>query len=707
MKVLQLLPSLEVGGVERGVVDLARAMKKIGVETVVISSGGELVGELRKMGVAHYTLPVHKKSLLSLKLVPKIVEIIHRERIDIIHGRSRVPAWLGWFAARQTGKPFVTTCHGYYSKHFLSFVMGWGKRVIAISRVIARHMIDDFGVLPSKIRLVHRGIDLSQFPFDPNHYDKKSPVFRIINVGRLSPIKGQLEFLQAVHLLRRKLHPVEVLLVGSEGKGKTKYTRQIQETIERLGLQSCVKLLGTRRDIPELIAQSDLLVLSTLVPEAVGRVIIEAGAVGRAVLATRVGGVLDIIEDGENGRLVPPGDINAMARSMYEMLTDRPKLKQLALKLRQKVESQFTVETMLDQTLAVYREAEREKKILLFKLGAMGDLILVVPSLRMIRQRFPQAFISLMVDKKLAPLVSSSPYVDEVIPVNRQKFSKIDYLLKLARKIRKEGYDLSVDFQNSKWTHLLPVLSGIPERYGYRRGKFGFLLNRPDRSAEIADTPVRHQFRLLAKLGIKNLDETLELWTDPNTEARMEEILGVPEGDPPKTIGFAIGASPQWASKRWPIDYFKELADLLIQKLNCRIVLLGSVEDAALVQDFGKENQDRIINLIGKTSLLDLISLVKRLDVLVTGDTAPLHVAAAMQRKIVALFGPTDPKRHMPPTNRALVFVHHLPCQPCYEGDCKIEDKLACMKKISVQEIFQAVRKHLTEKEFAGSKTLV
>ena len=217
MKVLQILPSLNVGGVERGVIDLVRAMKRRGEESVVISSGGELVAELQKSGIPHYTLPVHKKSLFSLFLISKITEIIRRERIDLVHARSRVPGWLAWFAARSAGVPFVTTCHGYYSVHFLSRVMGWGKRVIAISNAIGRHMIDDFGVAPERIRLVHRGTDLSQFQFQTGSVRTEKKPFRIINVGRFSPIKGQVEFLKAIHVLRHRLPPIEVWLVGAEG----------------------------------------------------------------------------------------------------------------------------------------------------------------------------------------------------------------------------------------------------------------------------------------------------------------------------------------------------------------------------------------------------------------------------------------------------------------------------------------------------------
>jgi lipopolysaccharide heptosyltransferase II len=694
MKVLQVLPSLNLGGVERGVIDLARAMKRRGEEAVVVSSGGELVLELQKMGVTHYTLPVNKKSIFSLGLISKLAEIIEREHIDVIHARSRVPAWIAWFAARRTGVPFVTTCHGYYSNHPLSKVMGWGKQVIVISRVIGRHMIDDFGVSPERIRLIHRGVDLSQFLFHSKQEEGERP-FRIINVGRLSPIKGQLEFLQAIHQIRREIQPLEVWIVGSEEKGKTKYTDQIKQTLRQLDLESCVKLLGTRRDIPELLAQSDLLVLSTLVPEAFGRVVIEAGAVGTPVLATQLGGVLDIIDSGQNGILVAPGDIKAMANAIQEIAKDKEKAKTYAINLREKVQKQFTLDGMVDKTLEVYRDVMAQKKILVIKLGAMGDVILAVPSLRMLRERYPNAWISLLVDRKLAPLVSICPYINEVIPVDRKKIPQSVYLLKLARKLRKEGFDASVDLQNSKWTHLLAFLGGVRERYGFRRGPFGFFLNRPDHTFDVSDSPIRHQFRILSKLGVREFDESLELWAEPDSSFRVNEWLKKDHDESKRYVGFVIGSSPRWATKRWPIENYEELAKRL-EKMNCKIVLIGSPEDAGWFKGFQGLQNASVINLIGKTSLQDLVAVIQQLDVLVTGDTAPLHVASAVGTKIVALFGPTDAKRHMPPAQNPIVLTKHVSCQPCYQGTCHNPENLACLRKSTVDEVFQAVKKQIS-----------
>ncbi|HNX67993.1 MAG TPA: lipopolysaccharide heptosyltransferase II [Candidatus Omnitrophota bacterium] len=690
MKVLQLLPALELGGTERGVVDLAKAMKKEGHETVVISSGGALVAELQRTGIPHYGLPVHQKSIAGLFLVDEIVKIIERERVDVIHARSRVPGWLGWLASRKTGVPFMTTCHGNYKVHPMSFVMGWGKRVIVASHAIGRRMIDEFGVPPDRIRLIPRGVDLSQFPFSQERFEKKQDLLRVLLIGRFSPNKGQVEFLKAVHLLRSRLTHFEALIVGSEGRNRHRYTDLMKKTVHQFGLESCVKILPPTRDVAGLLAGADLLVLPSLLPEPFGRVIIEAGAVGIPVAATWLGGVLDIIDHNENGLLFPPRNIPVMAEVMHELLTDREKAKTFAVRLRRKVEEKFNLNQMVRKTLEVYREVRKKRKILVIKLGAMGDLILVVPSLRMLRERFPDASITLLVDKKLAPIVSACPYFDDMILVDRKKLSNLFYLFKTARRVRQEGFDISIDLHNNKWTHLLAYLGGAVQRFGFARGQWGFLLNRPDKTFATGDTPLRHQFRILSKAGVQKFEDTLELWPRPEDVERMSrriEMLGVKEGT--RFIGFVMGSSPNWPSKRWPAGHFLELAKKLFKKYDARIILIGSPDEAPLGEPFHALGTKKVLDIIGKTSLAELPAIFERLHLVVSGDTAPLHVAAAMNVPTVALFGPTDPKRHLPPGKKIDALSHHLACQPCYDGICKAKDPLACLQHISVEEVFE------------------
>jgi len=698
LKTLQILPALELGGVERGTVDLARALKARGEETVIVSGGGALVQELQKEGIMHYTLPVGEKSLLSLSLVPRLVEIIRKERVDIIHARSRIPGWLAWLAAREVGIPFITTCHGYYSHHLLSYVMGWGKKVIVPSNVIARHMIEDFGVSPERIVLIPRGVDLSQFPFHPAKYDGPAPkTFRILNLGRFSPIKGHLEFLRAVHRVRQKGLPIEVWLAGSEGGGKTAYTREIERTIQQLGMEKNVKILGTRRDVAELLREADLLVLSSLVPESFGRVLIEAGSVGTACVATRVGGALEIIDEGKDGLLVPPRDEAAMAEAILQLLQNRTQAKEMARRLRGKVEREFSLDQMVEKTLQVYRQTKNEKRILVIKLGALGDVILAGPSLRMIRKKFPSAHLSLLVDSRFIPMVANCPYLNDVIPFDRERARSWTWLARFAKRIRREGFDLSIDFQNTKRTHLLAFLAGIPKRYGFRRGIFGRLLNQPDLTFDRPDSPIRHQFRILSRLGINQLEEELELWPDAESDAQIHDWFRESGFSPDeKTVGLAIGASARWPTKRWPVEYYAELSKRLVKELGAHVVLIGSKEDEPLAEKINQEPR-AVLNFVGRTSIRSLVSLIKQTRVIVTGDTAPLHVAKALGVRTVALFGPTDPRRHVTPGNGTTILMRHLPCQPCYKGTCHYSETLACLKRIEVDEVFDAVKKHLSE----------
>ena len=164
-----------------------------------------------------------------------------------------------------------------------------------------------------------------------------------------------------------------------------------------------------------------------------------------------------------------------------------------------------------------------------------------------------------------------------------------------------------------------------------------------------------------------------------------------------KLIGLAVGSSSQWLTKRWPIENYKILVQKLTEQYDCRVVLVGSPTDAEDAREFMKEASDRCLNFVGKTNHQDLVSLVKRMDLLITGDTAPLHVAAAVKTKVIALFGPTDPRRHMPPGNGVVVLSRHLPCQPCYQGTCHQDEKLACLKRISVDEVLETAGKQLAK----------
>ena len=356
MNILHLVPALETGGVETGTIDLATSLKKLGQTVVVVSDGGKLVKELEKNGILHIKLPIHKKSITSLLLVPEVMRILKRENIDIVHASSRVPAWIGFLACRLTKTPFVTSCHGFYSKHFLSSVMGRGKLVMVISETIKERMVKDFRVPENKIRLIYRGLDPDKFPYDPTKYDRNKERPVVINIGRLTPIKGQREFIKAMKHVINRITTAEAWLVGD---GKEYFLDELKKVRDEQGMAGHIRFLGRRSDLKDLLKVADCLVLSTNVPEGFGRVLIEAGASGTACCASNTGGIREILEDGVSGLLFPPGDDVKMADSILKLLEDRALSKKYAGNLRKKIEACFTLDKMASETLSVYEEALR------------------------------------------------------------------------------------------------------------------------------------------------------------------------------------------------------------------------------------------------------------------------------------------------------------------------------------------------------------
>jgi len=366
--VLQVLPRLVTGGVERGTVEVAAALVAGGWKSVVASEGGPMVREIERAGALHVELPLASKNPVTLRRnVDRLAQLIRRERIDIIHARSRAPAWSALGAARRTGCHFVTTFHNAYGdetwlKRRYNAVMAEGERVIAISRFVAEHAMRVYGVPPDKLRIIERGVDFRSF--DP---ERVSPE-RVIRLarewqladgvqvvmlpGRLTRWKGQLVLVDAVARLARR--DLRCLLVGT---GEGRYRHQLIETIARKGLGGLFQVVEDCRDIAAAYMLADVVVSASTRPEGFGRIIAEAQAMGRPIVATDHGGAREIVRDGETGWLVPPEDPAALAQAIAGALALTP-AERMALSQRAiaHMRAHFTTQAMTDRTLAVYEE---------------------------------------------------------------------------------------------------------------------------------------------------------------------------------------------------------------------------------------------------------------------------------------------------------------------------------------------------------------
>ncbi|MDP3143170.1 MAG: GT4 family glycosyltransferase PelF [Candidatus Omnitrophota bacterium] len=693
MKILQILPALHVGGVETGTVDFSKYLIAHGHQAMVVSSGGELVKELENIGVKHYTLPVNEKSLFTIfKMIGKLADIIKKEGIEIVHARSRVPAWIAFFACKKTRTAFITTCHGHYTRHFLSRVMAWPKLVICPSNVIGGHMIENFGLPHERVRLIPRSVDLERFTYlSPGERNRQEFVVGII--GRITPLKGHAYFLKAMAKVVRQIPFTKIWIIGDAPVDKQSYRDELVTLARRLGLSSYVEFLGNRKDIPELLSRMNCLVLSTITEEAFGRVILEAQAAGVPVVATRVGGVVDIIDENESGLLVTPKEPEEIANAVIKILKDLNLTQKLAQNGRKKVEQQFTLKQMAERTLRVYEELLTLQNILVIKVGAIGDVILATASLRAIRNNFPAARIFCLVGKDSRQILQRCPYLTGMIIYDYQDNDKgYKGALNIARELRRYNFDKVIDFQNNRKSHLISFLSMAAERYGYDNKKWGILLNHKIKEGPLPLPAVDHQFRVLEMLDIKPEDKYLELWPGEEDKDYIKELFDTEWlSEVENIVGINLAASERWLTTCWPIEKIARLCDEIANR-NMRAVITGTEKEADLARELLQLVKSKPAIFVGKTTIMQLACLIKRCKVYISGDSAPLHVAAAMKVAVIGLFGPTSALRHMPPAEKFAVIKGKVDCAPCYKPNCR---NIKCMQAITVEEVLETIERFI------------
>ena len=377
MKILQILPSLQMGGVERGTIEIAHALHAAGIPNAVASQGGPLVEALDALGVKHFTLPLASKNPFTMRAnAARLAQLAKEEGVTLMHVRSRAPAWSTMWASKQCGVPWIATYHGVYgtSPAFLKIpynrIMLKGLRTICVSDYVMRHVIETYHADPAKLVRIHRGADTSVFRPDAvtrdeamekktAHYRLTADIPVITLPGRLTRWKGQEIFIEALGMMRN--HRYGVLILGSD-QGRTDYSDHLRTIAGRLPDETRVVFRSHTSEIPVVYAMSDIVVnASSAQPEAFGRTIPEAQASGCLVLATAHGGACETIKDGETGFLVPPGDAKAMAAKLDEMLEMSAEAKsKMRVAAVESVRADFSTAKMCEKTLAIYRELHGE-----------------------------------------------------------------------------------------------------------------------------------------------------------------------------------------------------------------------------------------------------------------------------------------------------------------------------------------------------------
>ncbi|MEE2730021.1 MAG: glycosyltransferase family 4 protein [Pseudomonadota bacterium] len=366
LTIVQVLPALNSGGVERGTVEFAREIAALGHRSIVISSGGGMVQQLIATGTEHIQMPVHRKSLASLLQVRPMRRLLAELKPDIVHVRSRVPAWIVWLAWRrmpQATRPgLVSTFHGMYSVTPYSAIMARGEKLIAISDCVHRYILDNYPVDPAKITRIYRGLDPSAFNTDActaqwrtqlySEYPQLEGKHIILMPGRLSRWKGQEAFLAMMAQLIRLEPEAHGVVVGAAEPNKEHYLDELLKQRDDLGLTEHITFVGHRADIQAFYGLAAVTCHMSNKAEPFGRTVPEALACGCPVVAYDRGGASESLNAGFPRGLVPADDIAAFSQRVSELLHEQHNIS---------LPAAFYLEQQVQGTLGVYNRLLEEK----------------------------------------------------------------------------------------------------------------------------------------------------------------------------------------------------------------------------------------------------------------------------------------------------------------------------------------------------------
>jgi len=356
-------------------------------------------------------------------------------------------------------------------------------------------------------------------------------------------------------------------------------------------------------------------------------------------------------------------------------------------------------------TVASQRRAalgrRRFRRILLIKPSSLGDLVHALPVLHGLRARYPGARIDWLAATSFAPLVEGHPEVAEVVRFDRRRFGRmlreprvgLEFAGFLA-ELHRRRYDLVVDLQGLFRSGVLALATGAPVRIGFGNAREAAWLfyTHPLRPPAGQEHAVERNYAVAGLLGFDEMPPRFDLAVRPAERSRAATLLAEVEVSPAESFA-AILPGARWETKRWPTARFAAVVDALAER-GLRSVLLAGPDEAGLCRAVAERCRTAPADLAGRTGLRELIAVLERASVVLCHDSAPMHLAAALNRPLVAILGPTNPRRTGPYGPRATVLQADLPCAPCYLrrlSQCR--HRHLCMQAVTVEEVLAAVER--------------
>ena len=366
LTIVQILPALNSGGVERGTLEISKYLVSKNYRSIVISKGGRMTDKLVQEGGEHIELPIGKKSFLTLKIIPKLITILSKNNVDLIHIRSRFPAWICFIALKfmphKIRPSIVTTFHGPYSINSYSTIMAKGDAIIAVSKMIKSYILKNYKIDSKKIFLNYRGVDEKEFPylFKPSKswirkWEKDNPKLnnRILLTlpARVTRWKGQIDFLNIIKVLSKENPDIHGLIVGDVAVNKLNFLKELKDLAIKFDIKDNISFIGHRSDLREIMSISKIVFSLSNEPEAFGRTTIESLKIGVPVIGYSHGGVGEQLKEVFPEGIINKDDISAAVNLCKKWIKNTPKVSKTDL---------FSLKNMQSNTLKIYRAVLRK-----------------------------------------------------------------------------------------------------------------------------------------------------------------------------------------------------------------------------------------------------------------------------------------------------------------------------------------------------------
>jgi heptosyltransferase-2 len=329
------------------------------------------------------------------------------------------------------------------------------------------------------------------------------------------------------------------------------------------------------------------------------------------------------------------------------------------------------------------------KRILVVTVNWLGDAVLTTPVFKALKETFPESYVAVLAVERVRQVYENNPYIDEIITFNDRTFKKSVFKkIRLAIKLRKKKFDTAFLIHRSFSRAFVCWLVGIKERIGYERKKNTFVLTKKIKPPQETVHRQKYYLNLFEQSGVEIKDKLPQFFTTLSAEKRMNSFLHVIK----EKHEFIIGMNPSanWDLKRWPAQNFAKLADQLIENFSCAVIFTGAKKDKAIVDEVIKNMNKPFYNLCGKTDLKELAAIMENMNVFISNDSGPAHLAAALGINTLVIFGPTSSQITSPQGKKVNIFQKDISCEiPCHKLSC--QDNI-CMKNITVDEVFLEVR---------------